>query len=158
MKPSRGRCWRLVAAAALALITLAATAGEPTELDALLGQARPLLETERADAAYTLLAPHEAEYGGIPAYDYLYGMAALDTGRAAEAVSRSSASRAPSPASMARAWSSAARTSRVATSSRRAGSSPTSTSVRPRRRRARSSNATSRRSDAHATRPAPSSS
>lgn len=86
MKSSRGVRWRLFAAAACALIAFAATASDPTDLESLLGQARPLLETQRAEAAYALLAPREAEYGGTPAYDYLYGMAALDTGRAAEAV------------------------------------------------------------------------
>jgi len=51
-----------------------------------LRQAQDLLAKGEAASAYERLAPREADWAGIPLYDYLLGMAALDTGRANEAV------------------------------------------------------------------------
>lgn len=41
-------------------------------------QAKAALKEGKATVAYDLLAPHEAELGGKPEYDYLLGIAALD--------------------------------------------------------------------------------
>lgn len=54
--------------------------------DSLLTQADRLLKGGKAQAAYALLAPHQSERAGNPDYDYLLGIAALDSGRANEAV------------------------------------------------------------------------
>jgi len=52
----------------------------------LLEQAESLLGRGDAAAAYTLLAPREAELAGHAYFDYLLGVAALDTGRTSEAI------------------------------------------------------------------------
>jgi hypothetical protein len=52
----------------------------------VLEDARGLLAAGDARTAYDLLAPVELDWAGDPAYDYLLGMAALDSGRAGEAV------------------------------------------------------------------------
>lgn len=44
-------------------------------------QAEGLLQEGRAESAYTLLAPLEFDQAGNPDYDYLLGIAALDSGR-----------------------------------------------------------------------------
>ena len=54
--------------------------------DAALEQARAQLASGNAVAAYNLLAPYEAQRAGEPNYDYLLGVAALDSGRATNAV------------------------------------------------------------------------
>lgn len=54
--------------------------------DALTTQADKLMKGSRANEAYTLLIPHQSERAGDPDYDYLLGIAALDSGRANEAV------------------------------------------------------------------------
>jgi hypothetical protein len=53
---------------------------------ALLGRAESLLGDGRADEAYEQLAAAESELAGNPYFDYLLGIAALDSGRAGEAV------------------------------------------------------------------------
>lgn len=52
----------------------------------VLQEARTLLTDGRAQAAYELLAPREADWAGDRDFDYLLGSAALETGRAGEAV------------------------------------------------------------------------
>lgn len=52
----------------------------------VLDDARQRLAGGDPGGAYELLAPQEGEWAGDPAYDYLFGMAALDSGRAGEAV------------------------------------------------------------------------
>ena len=88
MKPPHpARWWSLVAAACILSVPAAtAASADPTDLDSTLAAARPLLETQQPATAYDLLAPREAEFGGTPAYDYLLGMAALDSHRPAEAL------------------------------------------------------------------------
>lgn len=54
--------------------------------DALTTQADKLMKGGKAKEAYTLLIPHQSERAGDPDYDYLLGIAALDSGRANEAV------------------------------------------------------------------------
>ena len=52
----------------------------------LLDRAETLLGTGRSQSAYDLLSPHEVELAGNPYYDYLLGIAALDSGRFSEAI------------------------------------------------------------------------
>lgn len=68
---------------ALSAATPAFAAGSS---DDVLMEARGLLDERQADAAYRLLAPLEYERGGSEDYDYLLGLAALDSGHAGEAV------------------------------------------------------------------------
>ncbi len=49
-------------------------------------QARALIDQRQAQAAYDLLQPHAEARAGDPAFDYVLGLAALDAGRALEAV------------------------------------------------------------------------
>ncbi|NIL94679.1 MAG: tetratricopeptide repeat protein [Woeseiaceae bacterium] len=56
------------------------------ELRQVLGEAETLLATGSAQAAYALLQPLESEHSGNTFFDYLLGVAALDSGRIAEAV------------------------------------------------------------------------
>jgi len=60
--------------------TVAAAADEAVQ------QAQALLDGGQPQAAYELLKPMEEARAGDPAFDYVYGLAALDSGRALEAV------------------------------------------------------------------------
>lgn len=62
-----------------------ALAAEPSS--AVLDEARRLIADGRAAEAHRLLAPRELEMAGQPLFDYLYGIAALDSGHPAEAIS-----------------------------------------------------------------------
>ncbi len=53
--------------------------------DPLIAQAEALLAKRQPGSAYNLLAPLEDERGGTPDFDYVLGVAALDSGRASEA-------------------------------------------------------------------------
>ncbi|MGH8457860.1 MAG: tetratricopeptide repeat protein, partial [Nevskiales bacterium] len=64
----------------------------------VLKQARELLASKRAEEAYQLLAPHEYEWAGDRDFDYLLGAAAVDSGRASEAVLNLQRSLATDPA------------------------------------------------------------
>jgi outer membrane protein len=55
------------------------------EIAPVLKQAQALLAEQRAADAFTLLQPLELEWGGTPNFDYVYGLAALDSGRAGDA-------------------------------------------------------------------------
>ncbi len=59
-----------------ALPTVAQTAPDP----AVLARARALIEQKQAAQAFALLDPLESGAAGIPEFDYLLGMAALDSG------------------------------------------------------------------------------
>jgi tetratricopeptide (TPR) repeat protein len=52
----------------------------------LLAEAESLLANGQSKQAYELLQPQEAEYAGHVLYDYLLGIAALDSGRSSEAI------------------------------------------------------------------------
>jgi outer membrane protein len=75
--------------------TLAVTAAEPLATVELadvpadarltLGEAQRLLGAGDAAGAYALLAAREADWAGAPLYDYLFGVAALDSGRISDA-------------------------------------------------------------------------
>src|SRR5882672_2334896 len=54
--------------------------------DALTDRARALLARKDAKAAYALLLPQEGQRAGDPEYDYLLGIAALDSGELERAV------------------------------------------------------------------------
>lgn len=54
--------------------------------DAITDQARMLLDKGDAKAAYALLEPLEPQRAGDPGYDFLLGLAALETGRNTNAV------------------------------------------------------------------------
>lgn len=49
-------------------------------------KARELLNSQQAGSAYTLLAPLSDERAGDPEFDYLLGIAALDSGQPGQAV------------------------------------------------------------------------
>lgn len=68
---------------ALVLASLAAVAAAQ---DAVLAQAKQLMDKRDAAAAYKLLKPLEDQRAGNPDFDYLLGIAALDIGRNTEAV------------------------------------------------------------------------
>ncbi len=51
----------------------------------ILKQAQALLAGQKAGDAYTLLTAHELDLGGTPLFDYLLGVAALDSGRPTDA-------------------------------------------------------------------------
>lgn len=67
----------LVLTLAFSLSPLAQAAGS----DPVLTQADQLLSQRQAGAAFDLLAPLEDERAGDPDYDYLLGLAAIETGR-----------------------------------------------------------------------------
>jgi outer membrane protein len=54
--------------------------------DEVLDRAKQLIDARDSQAAYRLLAPLQSERAGDPQFDYLLGLAALDTGRNTEAV------------------------------------------------------------------------
>ena len=66
----------------LALLALSSAAAA----DGVTDQARELLNNHQAGAAYELLAPLVDERSGDPDFDYLVGIAALDSGRPGQAV------------------------------------------------------------------------
>jgi len=76
---------RLLAVFALAYCAASVAFAAGASEDAL-AQARRELDAHHADEAYRLLAPLEADLGGSEDYDYLLGLAALDSGHAGEAV------------------------------------------------------------------------
>jgi len=55
-------------------------------LRALLQEARQLLQRQNPQAAYDLLEPHTASYSSAEDFNYLLGIAALDSGRPSQAV------------------------------------------------------------------------
>ena len=71
---------RIVLGLVLAVLSLAALA------DQTLDRAKRLLEQKQASQAYELLLPLEAERAGNPEFDYLLGIAALDSGRRERAI------------------------------------------------------------------------
>ena len=55
------------------------------DLPTVLGEARTLLDAGKPREAYALLTEHEVAFAGTPEYDYLFGLAALDSKRPKEA-------------------------------------------------------------------------
>ncbi|MDQ8036612.1 MAG: tetratricopeptide repeat protein [Pedobacter sp.] len=94
MQPSRPRSALFLALAlaspALALAqeagsATAPAAASPAVSDPLLAKAEKLLAQRQPKSAYELLAPQEDERAGDPDYDYLLGLAALESGEASAA-------------------------------------------------------------------------
>lgn len=67
------------------LILLAANSAQALAADPDLAQAQALMDAGRAADAYALLAPHEDAHAGNVRFDYLLGVAALDSGRSDKA-------------------------------------------------------------------------
>jgi tetratricopeptide (TPR) repeat protein len=72
--------WMLVAA------TLLFFQGTAYATDPLIEQAKRLVDAKQPEQAYQLLAPQQSDRAGEPEYDYVLGLAALDSGKAPEAV------------------------------------------------------------------------
>jgi tetratricopeptide (TPR) repeat protein len=70
----------------IGLVRLAQASSAPPTESSTLQEAQTLLSSGRAREAYELLSAHEADWAGAPLFDYLLGMAALDSGRPDEAV------------------------------------------------------------------------
>ena len=84
--------YKVIASFACTLAALAATAPLPSMAqtptssampggDALLAEAKSLIEEKRAAAAFAKLAPLEPKRAGEPAFDYWLGVAAFESGR-----------------------------------------------------------------------------
>lgn len=71
-------------AATLALFALSPLAAAASS-DPDVAKAEQLLAKRQPNGAYELLSPLEDERGGNPDFDYVFGQAALDSGRASEA-------------------------------------------------------------------------
>ena len=76
----------LVLAPAAARAQTTVQVGAAAELRQVLGEAESLLAAGDAQQAYTLLQPLEAGHAGDTWFDYLLGVAALDSGRTTEAI------------------------------------------------------------------------
>lgn len=96
--PARATAWVVLFATGLAAIAIPAVAAadEPdlrlaqlTETDPtavpVLQQAEALLAEHKANEAYALLSANELDLGGTALFDYLLGVAALDSGHASDA-------------------------------------------------------------------------
>lgn len=84
-----GRCWRrrLHVAALAVLLSFAHFAHTPAYAqNTLLNQARAHMADGNPQAAYDLLATHESALAGDPGFDYLLGIAAMDSGHLTHAV------------------------------------------------------------------------
>jgi len=58
----------------------------PAIADALIEQAKALLQKKDAKGAYALLEPHESQRAGDTEFDFVFGLAALDAGQPSRAV------------------------------------------------------------------------
>lgn len=77
---------RVQAAARAEAEAKAKRAAELATRQKLITNATELIKNRRAAEAYNLLHPYQSALAGDPAYDYLLGMAALDNGKANEAI------------------------------------------------------------------------
>lgn len=68
------------------LLTLFLSFAAGAAEDSALREAKSLLDAGQAQQAYDLLKPMEDDEAGNPAFDYLLGLAALDSGRNTEAI------------------------------------------------------------------------
>jgi hypothetical protein len=69
-----------------AFLRLAQAESATPNATSTLQEAQNLLSSGRAQQAYELLSAPEADWAGAPLFDYLLGMAALDSGRPGEAI------------------------------------------------------------------------
>ena len=77
---------RAVAKTLMMALLCLATIGAASAADSTLSQAQQLIQKRDAQGAYNLLKPLEAQRAGDPEFDYLLGIAAIDSGRATEGV------------------------------------------------------------------------
>ena len=77
---------RLSCACALLAILASPALAASSEREAVYQQARSFLQEGNAAQAYALLSEHEADWSGDDAFDYLLGVAALDSGESGEAI------------------------------------------------------------------------
>ncbi len=70
----------------MALLAAGLLAASAVQADAVTDNARSLLDKGDAKAAYAILEPLETERAGNPEYDFLLGLAALETGKNTNAV------------------------------------------------------------------------
>src|SRR5262245_37879572 len=87
---TRVRAWLVLFATSLAVLAIRAPAlAQLSESDPaavpVLKQAEALLAEHKADEAYRLLSANELDLGGTALFDYLLGVAALDSGHASDA-------------------------------------------------------------------------
>lgn len=75
---------RIAAHAMMLLFALMISA--PARADRVTDQARLLMDQKKAREAYALLAPLESQRAGDPEFDYLLGIAALDSGQIERAI------------------------------------------------------------------------
>ena len=74
--------WIAAVTLCLALAVCAGPSPAQEDLDlALLGRAEQLVRSGDAEQAWALLAPLERQYAGRPEFDYILGVAALESGR-----------------------------------------------------------------------------
>lgn len=85
MKLGTFRSSLLAASVALATL-LALPAGAAESADPAIANLNQLIASNRYEEAYTLATQLMAEHEGDPEFDFLYGLAAMETGRANEAV------------------------------------------------------------------------
>ncbi|MDO4230522.1 MAG: porin family protein [Lautropia sp.] len=85
-KSASGNRLKLAANSDAAGQTAEPAPGSFSALPALLARARRLLDQNQPDAAYQLLEPQTWDYAGARDFDYLLGIAALDSKRPGEAV------------------------------------------------------------------------
>lgn len=85
-RDGRPRALVVVAALVLAVLPCLGIAQGEFADPALLNRARAQMADSDPEAAYQTLAPHEPRFAGDPAFDYLLGIAAFDSGRATNAV------------------------------------------------------------------------
>jgi outer membrane protein len=78
--------WGAVAAACAWILVSTTCFSEESELTPVLTEARELLAQGRAAEAYEFLASYELQLGGAVSFDYLLGVAALDSQRPDDAV------------------------------------------------------------------------
>ena len=85
-------CWTLyvllcsISSTALAQQAETLRVSADPQTQTLLREAQSLLAASQSDAAYNLLLPHEVSLAGNPYFDYLFGVAALDSARLSEAI------------------------------------------------------------------------
>jgi outer membrane protein len=79
-----------LAAFSLSLVTLPSAAQttpvEASDLNALTQRARALIDEGQAETAYALLNAEVARFAGIPRYDYLLGISAIEAKRPGQAI------------------------------------------------------------------------
>lgn len=68
------------------LMTQNANATEPADIKDTINAAKVCLEQKKADLAYDMLSPLEVDLAGSVDFDYVFGLAALDSGRPMKAI------------------------------------------------------------------------